>query len=340
MTPQLHQPLSEHYTQNSHTPALSDPGRCQLLGLKTLPSDHFDTTCGAHYQFAGLFCQSTLEGVYFGHIFSGKVRLLKLAVRLNQLRIHRTFALFAIFIALFGLAPPRAYAGGALKLKMRHPGTSFCDIYISKRAFKLISLRNNYLVFAHAPDWKVTTVNPVTKLISEKPIDQWRAFISQLSDGWTIVSTPETVQRDVIFDGLPARMKSTPVKGRNLGWPKTFNAGPYVTEEAYYYKGTAIPHPVALILNQLFDQGTASDLVLALLLIDKHGHSLKQIWTESSASVDLPPEFFEPPRGMRQAALSQVFGNVAVPQSAIKDMIDGVGLGNDLGKGASKPPAK
>ena len=219
---------------------------------------------------------------------------------------------------------------------MKHPGTGLCEIYISKRALKLISLRNNYLLFAHAPDWKVTTVNPVTKLVSEQPIQQWRAFISQLSDGWTIVSTPETVQRDTTFEALPVRMKSTPINRRNLGWPGTFKGEDFVTEDAFYYNGTAIPQPVASILNQLFDQGTASELVVALVLIDKKGRMHKQIWTESSASVDLPPQFFEPPHDMRKAALAQVFGNVAVPQSAIKDMIDGVGLGNDLGKPTHK----
>jgi len=219
---------------------------------------------------------------------------------------------------------------------MRHPGTGLCEIYVSKRAFKLISLRNNYLLYGHAPDWNVTTVNPFTKLISERSMQQWRAFISQLSDGWSIVSTPETVQRNVTFEGLPVLMKATPVEGRNLGWPETFNGKHFLREEAFYYNGTAIPHQVALILNQLFDQGTAPELVLALVLIDKNGKTHKQIWTESSTSIDLPPEFFEPPHGMRKAALAQVFGNVAVKQSDIKDMIDGVGLGKDLGKSTHK----
>jgi len=176
----------------------------------------------------------------------------------------------------------------------------------------------------------------MSKTISEKPLAEWRAFVSQLSDGWTVVTTPLTVQKDVSFHGLPARMKSTPMNGKNLGWPKTFSTSQFIREDVFYYTGTEIPHEAAQILNTLFDQGTAPDLVLGLTLLRKNGTFHKQVWTESNGMVDVPADFFEPPHGLRKADLAQVFGNVTAPTSDIKDMIEGVGLGNDLGKGIHK----
>jgi hypothetical protein len=225
---------------------------------------------------------------------------------------------------------------------MKHPGAGTCEIYVSNRALKVISLDNKYEIIALAPDWKVTTYNTITKLICEMPLKQWLMFIGALSDGWSIVTTQDTVQDKVSLAGLPARVLTTPLKGRNLGWPDTFNTQSYVKEEAFYYAGRAIPHEAALILNQLFDQESASELVLGLTLVRKDGTRFKQIWTDKSSAIELPPKFFEAPEGMRKADLGQVVGNVVAKPSEIREMIDGMGLGNDFGKrlhkdGSAKP---
>jgi hypothetical protein len=87
-----------------------------------------------------------------------------------------------------------------------------------------------------------------------------------------------------------------------------------------------------MIINQLFDQESATELVLGLALVKPDGKSFKQIWTENSSTVDLPAKFFDVPTGLHDAELTQVFGNVTAMPSEIKEMIDGVGIGKKLGK--------
>jgi hypothetical protein len=195
----------------------------------------------------------------------------------------------------------------------------------------LFSLTDKYQIVARAPYWKVTTFNPTSKLGSDLSLKEWRSYIAQLSDGWAIVSMPDSRQESVELAGLQARRVSTTIKGRKLGWPATFDARPFIREDAYYYSGTDVPFEAAMLVNALFDQESAPELVLGLALVQPNGKSRKQVWTDSCETVDLPPKFFESPLGMKEVALAQVFGNVTVKQSEIKDMIDGVGIGKDLG---------
>src|SRR5271156_952325 len=120
---------------------------------------------------------------------------------------------------------------------MRHPGVGPCDVYISSRALRLFSFDDKYQVIARAPYWKVTTFNPTSKLANELSLKQWRSYIAQLSDGWAIVSMPDSHQEAVELAGLEARRVSTTIKGRKLGWPASFNARPFIREDAYYYSG-------------------------------------------------------------------------------------------------------
>jgi len=254
----------------------------------------------------------------------------------TQLRTYRTFLLLAIVWACFWLTPISSLAMPVLELKMRHQGVGRCNVFVAKQAIRMVSLENKYEMVAHAPDWRVTSFNQTTRVINEMSLKDWCGFVSQLSDGWAFKTAPDTLQQRTIFAGVPARRCVTPLNGRWLGWPKGFGSKSFAAEELFFYQGSDVSAPSAKLINQLFDAEGESDLVLGCAFIRPNGSKFRQIWTYMTSTIDVPPKFFDAPQGMKKAPLGQIFGNCTAVPADIKEMIDGVGLGENLGPANSK----
>lgn len=208
-------------------------------------------------------------------------------------------------------------------------------VICSKRAYRIESLGNRYVVVSKAPEWKVSAFNPLSKTIYESDVRSFKGNFAMGTgalggylENLPILRAPQKPTKYLAESAFKLHVenprqaqvpKKTPTKNFNSVF---FNTGDIASADYWTWNRTDVPTTLPIVLNKIYKLPVGKDFPLKLLTLNTEHETHVELETSAIRQIPLDPTIFDAPSNFKAVSEDIEIANDRRRQNSVKNLIN------------------